>query len=129
MVVCLHVHYCAADGWSGISSYNLTSGKWAKCDLKHRNLDAACHHVLYRVLAVCLLLYEQVQIIGHQPPSSGMKGYSWAYHKIVNRYASTVIAQIFGHAHVDKVMTSNYALDRGLPTILRTGTTFFHYWQ
>ncbi|XP_065178037.1 sphingomyelin phosphodiesterase-like [Sycon ciliatum] len=58
---------------------------------------------------------EKVQIIGHQPPNGLMKAFSWAYHKIVNRYANTVTAQIFGHAHVDKMSIVFDEDDKSLP--------------
>ena len=50
----------------------------------------------------------KVYIIGHIPPghSGCLKAWSWAYHKLVNRYANTVRGQIYGHAHTDTVRTT-----------------------
>ncbi|XP_064651922.1 sphingomyelin phosphodiesterase-like [Lineus longissimus] len=46
---------------------------------------------------------ELVHIIGHIPPGSGtcLSTWSWNYHRIVNRYESTIVAQFFGHTHTD----------------------------
>jgi sphingomyelin phosphodiesterase len=48
---------------------------------------------------------EKVHIIGHIPPGHGdcIKTWSYNYHKIVNRYESTIIGQFFGHQHSNTI--------------------------
>lgn len=48
---------------------------------------------------------QKVHIIGHIPPGHGdcAKTWSYNYHKIINRFESTVVGQFFGHSHVDEL--------------------------
>jgi sphingomyelin phosphodiesterase len=45
---------------------------------------------------------EKVHIIGHIHPFNCLDSWSKNYYKIVNRYESTIVAQIFGHSHKDE---------------------------
>ena len=47
-------------------------------------------------------LNEKVHIIGHIHPSECLKSWSANYYRIVDRYESTIAAQIFGHDHTDQ---------------------------
>ncbi|CAH1801877.1 unnamed protein product [Owenia fusiformis] len=45
---------------------------------------------------------EKVHILGHQPPSSCLKAWSWNYYKLVTRFENTIAGQFFGHTHNDE---------------------------
>ncbi len=45
---------------------------------------------------------EKVHIIGHIHPAECLESWSSNYYRIVNRYESTISAQIFGHDHKDQ---------------------------
>jgi sphingomyelin phosphodiesterase len=45
---------------------------------------------------------EKVHIIGHIHPRSCLKSWSSNYYRIVNRYESVIVGQIFGHTHHDE---------------------------
>lgn len=45
---------------------------------------------------------EKVHIIGHIHPVNCLLSWSTNYYKIVNRYESIIMAQIFGHSHKDE---------------------------
>ncbi|XP_064389066.1 sphingomyelin phosphodiesterase-like isoform X2 [Halichondria panicea] len=45
---------------------------------------------------------EKVHIIGHIPPSGFTKSFGLNYHRIVNRFESTISGQFFGHTHDDR---------------------------
>ncbi|XP_019379299.1 PREDICTED: sphingomyelin phosphodiesterase [Gavialis gangeticus] len=57
---------------------------------------------LVGVLAGAEAAGEKVHIIGHIPPAHCMRSWSWNYYSIVNRFESTIVAQFFGHTHVDE---------------------------
>ncbi|CAF0958166.1 unnamed protein product [Brachionus calyciflorus] len=46
---------------------------------------------------------EKVHIIGHIDPSQCLESWSANYYRIVNRYESTIVGQIFGHSHKDEI--------------------------
>uniref|UniRef100_A0A1I8IV72 C-type lectin domain-containing protein n=1 Tax=Macrostomum lignano TaxID=282301 RepID=A0A1I8IV72_9PLAT len=46
---------------------------------------------------------EKVHILGHIPSSELIKGYSWNYFKIAERYESTITGHFFGHTHHDEL--------------------------
>ncbi|PAA83996.1 hypothetical protein BOX15_Mlig006336g2 [Macrostomum lignano] len=46
---------------------------------------------------------EKVHILGHIPSSELIKGYSWNYIKIAERYESTITGHFFGHTHHDEL--------------------------
>lgn len=46
---------------------------------------------------------EKVHVIGHIDPSQCLESWSANYYKIVNRYESTIVGQIFGHSHKDEI--------------------------
>nr|API81380.1 venom toxin [Hemiscorpius lepturus] len=47
---------------------------------------------------------EKVHIIGHIPPGASdcLQVWSQNYYKIINRYNDTIVAQFFGHTHMDE---------------------------
>lgn len=45
---------------------------------------------------------EKVHIIGHIHPSECLDSWSANFYKIINRYESTIVGQIFGHSHKDE---------------------------
>uniref|UniRef100_A0A7M4FFU7 Cyclic nucleotide gated channel subunit alpha 4 n=1 Tax=Crocodylus porosus TaxID=8502 RepID=A0A7M4FFU7_CROPO len=57
---------------------------------------------LVGILAGAEAAGEKVHIIGHIPPAHCMRSWSWNYYSIVNRFESTIVAQFFGHTHVDE---------------------------
>ncbi|KAI1300253.1 Sphingomyelin phosphodiesterase [Halotydeus destructor] len=59
---------------------------------------------LINELQVSELLAEKVHIIGHIPPGSNdcLQVWSRNYHRIVNRFEATIVAQFFGHTHNDE---------------------------
>lgn len=61
---------------------------------------------LIRELQLSELLKQKVHIIGHIPPGSNdcISVWSRNYHRIVNRYESTITAQFFGHTHQDEFL-------------------------
>lgn len=46
---------------------------------------------------------DKVHIIGHHPPGlfDSVPSYASNYHRIVNRFESTIVGQFFGHTHAD----------------------------
>lgn len=59
---------------------------------------------LVNELQLAELKGEKVHIIGHIPPGNSdcLRVWSDNYYNIINRYESTVIAQFFGHTHMDE---------------------------
>ena len=41
----------------------------------------------------------KVHIIGHIDPTECLSSWSENYYRIVNRYESTIVSQMFGHTH------------------------------
>ena len=58
---------------------------------------------LVKTLQECENNNEKVHIIGHIDPSQCLESWSSNYYRIVNRYESTIVGQIFGHSHKDEI--------------------------
>ena len=63
---------------------------------------------LVDVLVGAELSGERVHILGHIPPSSGESGHCFPvwrsnYYRIVERFASVITGQFFGHTHTDEL--------------------------
>ncbi|XP_004207961.1 sphingomyelin phosphodiesterase isoform X1 [Hydra vulgaris] len=59
-------------------------------------------HWLVNVLQKAEDNNEKVHIIGHMPPNSLLKWWSYNYYRIINRYHEIIKAQFFGHTHHDE---------------------------
>uniref|UniRef100_A0A1W7R9I3 Sphingomyelin phosphodiesterase n=1 Tax=Hadrurus spadix TaxID=141984 RepID=A0A1W7R9I3_9SCOR len=59
---------------------------------------------LVNELQTAEFLGEKVHIIGHIPPGANdcLKIWSQNYYRIIDRYNDTVVAQFFGHTHMDE---------------------------
>ena len=56
-----------------------------------------------------------MHIIGHHPPSTCLRAFSWNYYKIVNRYENTIAGQFFGHVHNDQFTVFYDEIDQKRP--------------
>ncbi|PAA76951.1 hypothetical protein BOX15_Mlig024602g3 [Macrostomum lignano] len=67
---------------------------------------------------------EKVHVLGHIPPNGVIKGYSWNYFKIAERYESTIAGHFFGHTHLDNfaVMLDPANQTRAFGTIYVSGS-------
>ncbi|OCT96319.1 sphingomyelin phosphodiesterase [Xenopus laevis] len=86
-LVSLNMNFCAVENFWLLINYTDPAGQlqW-----------------LVQVLQEAEEKGEKVHIIGHIPPGSCMKSWSWNYYRIVNRYEGTIAGQFFGHTHVDE---------------------------
>uniref|UniRef100_A0A1I8IP86 Sphingomyelin phosphodiesterase n=1 Tax=Macrostomum lignano TaxID=282301 RepID=A0A1I8IP86_9PLAT len=69
---------------------------------------------------------EKVHVLGHIPPNGVIKGYSWNYFKIAERYESTIAGHFFGHTHLDNFAVmldpANQTRARAFGTIYVSGS-------
>ncbi len=54
---------------------------------------------LNKIYLKLIFMHLKVHIIGHIEPTECLSSWSENYYRIVNRYESTIVGQMFGHTH------------------------------